>query len=1241
MNLSRNSTLIQVISLIFVIVFACQKGPTIVELQPEISLLQTEYSQSKARLAQIKKENSELKQKLVSLQESYTLLQNSYQEEFLGSRELQKQIDELKELIQQVIEENLIDHSKKTSELNQLREKIASNSNTVESLKENRKLVAQINDKLKVIEQSQSQLEGLQTKIKALQLDLDKHLEVQNQFQNTEKEYLLKIEELIRLEQQVEDTQLAYEKIINTLEINELNQQVARMRSNIGQIQEAQSNLKELNSQIKKLTSYSKMLPELKMSLEQVLESELSLRLKLADLRQEFYSLTGISLDSSFTPGGPFIRIENKVSQRFFVGDTHRLTYKFVDKDGITVDPVGAVVWTSSNERIVFVNQISGEIKAISKGTSRITVSTQIGNRRYTDQYSIDVLNLQNSRIEIVENLPSQLLVNQKHHLEYVFYNQRNQQVEQPRSKLTWKSSNEEIIKIDSNTGVITTVATGSSVISLSITIDGKSITNTVTITVSSGNEARGRVEIVENLPDPFLVGQTHRFTFHYFDSQGDMTTPPAGTAVWTSSKNRNARPNANNSGDVTAERAGAATITLTYTLGSNSSILTDTYDIMVIQGPQIRIIENIPSDFAVPDTHTLTYNYWNASGQKVPPPNGIRWKSETKTVARIDPSTGLVTAKSKGTTVITITTQESNKNNRIRDTYRIEVQTNPEFKIIDLPPGSSIAINGTHDLDVEYYDNTGTKTNLPQGTTVTWASSDQTKITVNASSGVITGVATGTSNISASATINGVSVTGSVTITVSAGSLRNDGSKIEIQEDLPDFFFVGQSHTFTIKYYNSSNTQTSPPAGSASWTASNNRITFSSTNIGEGTGAGQGVVTITARYTFDSDASYLEDTYRFRVTQGPIVRITENIPSGFKKGDTHTLTADYYNASGQKVNHPDGLSWTGNADTVATIDQNTGLVTAVGPGTVTFTVTTKESNAANRVTDTYRFNVLTNPEFKIIDLPPGSSIAINGTHDLDVEYYDNTGTKTNLPQGTTVTWASSDQTKITVNASSGVITGVATGTSNISASATINGVSVTGSVTITVSSGTSVDPKVEIVENLPDPFLVGQTHRFTFHYFDSQGDMTTPPAGTAVWTSSKNRNARPNANNSGDVTAGRAGEATITLTYTISGSSTILTDTYDITVIQGPQIRIIEDIPSNFAAPNTHKLTYNYWNASGQKVTPHSIRWKSKTKTVATIEKDSGLVTAVSAGTTEITVTARGQNREVLARDTRVITVN
>src|ERR1035441_4513815 len=94
------------------------------------------------------------------------------------------------------------------------------------------------------------------------------------------------------------------------------------------------------------------------------------------------------------------------------------------------------------------------------------------------------------------------------------------------------------------------------------------------------------------------------------------------------------------------------------------------------------------------------------------------------------------------------------------------------------------------------------------------------------------------------------------------------------------------------------------------------------------------------------------------------------------------------------------------------------------------------------------------NPSISSIFITPASTtIAVNGTQQLTATGTYSDGSRQPL-SGSTVGWSSSDDTVATIS-NGGLVTGVATGTATITATA--QGVSGTGSVTVTVENLTTI----------------------------------------------------------------------------------------------------------------------------------------------------------------------------------------
>jgi len=267
------------------------------------------------------------------------------------------------------------------------------------------------------------------------------------------------------------------------------------------------------------------------------------------------------------------------------------------------------------------------------------------------------------------------------------------------------------------------------------------------------------------------------------------------------------------------------------------------------------------------------------------------------------------------------------------------------------------------------------------------------------------------------------------------------------------------------------------------------------------------------------------------------------------------------------------GGSWTSSNPSVATINLSTGAVNAVSAGVVTFSYTLIECVTTKTVTVNPRPAVSTGTQFTCIGL---------------------TTTLSNTTAGGT--WGSSNTTVATVGSGSGIVTGVATGVSNISytlSTGCFRNLSVTVAATPATISGTT-------------NVCVGSTITLT----------STSPGGT--WSSSNVAVGTVNST-TGVVGGLSAGVTTIsygfggtcfaTRTITVNGTPGAITGPDDVCVGQSISL-------ANALTPGT---------------------WSSSSTGVATANSSTGLINGVSAGTT--TITYRTTAGGCIA--TKVVTVN
>ncbi len=239
-------------------------------------------------------------------------------------------------------------------------------------------------------------------------------------------------------------------------------------------------------------------------------------------------------------------------------------------------------------------------------------------------------------------------------------------------------------------------------------------------------------------------VGGTTQLIATPRDSAGNPLT--GRTVSWSSSNGAVASVNA--SGVVSGVAAGSATITATSEGQSGTSAITVTVATVPVASVTVT-----PSSatILVGATVQLTATPKDSAGN---PLSGttVTWASSGTAVATVSAS-GLVTGKTAGSATITATAGGKS------GTAAVTVAPVPVASVTVAPSSATILVGATVQLTATPKDSAG---NLLSGRTVTWSTSVPAVATVS-SSGVVTGVATGSAAITA--TSEGKNGTSAITV--------------------------------------------------------------------------------------------------------------------------------------------------------------------------------------------------------------------------------------------------------------------------------------------------------------------------------------------------------------------------------------------------------------------------------------------------------------------------------------------
>jgi uncharacterized protein YjdB len=402
-----------------------------------------------------------------------------------------------------------------------------------------------------------------------------------------------------------------------------------------------------------------------------------------------------------------------------------------------------------------------------------------------------------------------------------------------------------------------------------------------------------------------------------------------------------------------------------------------------------------------------------------------VIWSTSNAAFATVS-TTGVVTGVAIGTATITVTTVDGAK----VATCLVTVQNSNILVtgVTLLPATVTIAPGATSQL---------TATVLPANATnknVTWSTSSATVATVS-TTGLVTAIANGTATITVT-TVDG-SKTAISTITVSSCTPTTIVPYVQINsgawtQTSAANASVGNSIKFGPQPVSGGSWSWSGPNGFA---ASTREVTITNIQI---TQAGNYVATYT-------NASGCKSTNTFVVTVGGTTIAVTGVtlaPTAvsISSGGSAQLTATVVPATATNKT----VAWSSSNNLVATVSA-TGLVTAVGAGTATITVTTQDGNFT--ATCAVTVTIIPVSVTGVSVTPATSSITVGGTAQLTATVAPATATNK------TVAWSSGNNLFATVSAT-GLVTAVGAGTATITVT-TLDG-NFTSTCVITVTGGST-----------------------------------------------------------------------------------------------------------------------------------------------------------------------------------------
>ena len=541
-------------------------------------------------------------------------------------------------------------------------------------------------------------------------------------------------------------------------------------------------------------------------------------------------------------------------------------------------------------------------------------------------------------------------------------------------------------------------------------------------------------------------------------------------------------------------------------------------------------------------------------SANVVVPPRAdasVTWQSSNPTVATVtskSANTADITGVSAGSTVVrAVSTHNRNEFAEMQVTVTAATVT-----VVTIEPAIPEVIRG-RTLSLTAIPRSARGAAVP-GRQVTWASANQSIATVNAQ-GLVTGVAFGSTAVTA--TVD--QVVGSVAVTVKTGPVEqvvitpanpqiNRGGTLRLTPVLSDV--AGNPIELTGK--------------SVNWGSSSVTVVSLQTD-GTITGVGAGQADVTATVDGKSGST------RVRVVDSPPASIViSTAAASVEETKTLQLEAVVRDAAGAVLTlNPNWISLDAQIATVSVSGLITGVTTGATPARIVASVAASPTTS---IADTALITVTPTPVATVEATIPTASIEVGESVQATATLKAQGG---NVLTGRPITWVSSAPTIASVNATTGVVTGVSPGSASITAQR--EGKSGSATVQVVTAAPDRVDVTPPTVS-----MSVGGTRTLTATVRDKRG--ATLFGCPIEWVPTSPQVAT--VNSSGVVTAVAVGTTTVTASCLTKQGSAAITVTPAPTLAIMALMAIGTSTPVNVAAVNGAIDVVVAYNAQSQTAT-------------------------------------------------------
>lgn len=374
------------------------------------------------------------------------------------------------------------------------------------------------------------------------------------------------------------------------------------------------------------------------------------------------------------------------------------------------------------------------------------------------------------------------------------------------------------------------------------------------------------------------------------------------------------------------------AALVRTTPAGVQEVMASDAITISVLHPARITVDPSSSSMF-VGGTKQLSVSVFDASNKLISN-RASQWTPSNSGLATVDTS-GLVTAVSTGSGSPVSANVQINAHidaGTMFATADITIYKQVTSVLVD-PNPKAVPLGGTAQFTATFKDNNG-NTIPPQATVVTWSVENTAFATID-QNGFLTATAAGTTRVVATTT-EGVKGAADLSVVAPAAA----PARVAVDPSAASIF-VGGTKQLSATVFDAAN---NPIPNTVSWfTTDANLATVSGSGLVSAVSTGSGSTVSATVQIIARAAVGIEATASLTIYKQVANVLVEPNPKEMQVGSTHLFSATLKDNDGNTI-PPQAtvITWSVQNTSIATIDQS-GLVTARGPGTTTVIATTAE----------------------------------------------------------------------------------------------------------------------------------------------------------------------------------------------------------------------------------------------------------------------------------------------------------